>query len=135
MKRKRPDLRFGRLHSRCRAGVRTAKMRRSRRNMEKLRTMRLHVKRAKQVQCGKTGHDPVHAWRECDVMCGECEKDISHLYSSTCTWKQHDDVHMPGTWEGTCGAMWTLTKGSPSENEMKFCPRCGLYLVEDCSSA
>ena len=40
---------------------------------------------------------------------------------SVCAWEQDEE----GNWETGCGGMWTLMEGTPAENEMKFCPRCG----------
>jgi hypothetical protein len=45
--------------------------------------------------------------------------------ADTCTWTREDDVHMPDTWDGSCGAKWTFTNDGPVENDMKFCPQCG----------
>lgn len=46
-----------------------------------------------------------------------------------CEWRQDDDVFMPGTWDGACGAKWTFTEGGPVDNEMRFCPECGGHVV------
>ncbi len=42
-----------------------------------------------------------------------------------CHWRQDDDVHMPETWDGACGAKWSFIDGGPVENEMHYCPNCG----------
>ena len=42
-----------------------------------------------------------------------------------CHWSQEDDVHMPGTWDGACGAKWSFIDGGPVENEIRYCPNCG----------
>ncbi|MEK6788474.1 MAG: hypothetical protein AABY68_05945 [Pseudomonadota bacterium] len=42
-----------------------------------------------------------------------------------CAWKQDDDVHMPDTYQGACGALWTFTTGGPVENNVGFCQFCG----------
>lgn len=42
-----------------------------------------------------------------------------------CEWQEHDNVHMPGTWEGSCMVMWPFIDGGPAENEMRYCPKCG----------
>lgn len=48
----------------------------------------------------------------------------------TCTWTQHDDVHMPSTYETECGALWSFVEGGPSENKTKFCHGCGGLVCE-----
>jgi hypothetical protein len=52
------------------------------------------------------------------------------LTDEHCTWKQHDDIHMPDTWEADCGAMWTFTEGGPKDNDMHYCPQCGKPAIE-----
>lgn len=47
---------------------------------------------------------------------------------SVCRWRMEDDDS--GLWAGDCGAMWTLTGGSPEENEMAYCPQCGRKLEQ-----
>ena len=44
----------------------------------------------------------------------------------TCRWVEDSD----GPWRGDCGIEWELTEGTPVENDMKYCPRCGRSLVE-----
>jgi hypothetical protein len=42
----------------------------------------------------------------------------------TCVWCDDN-----GTWNATCGLAWELTNnGSPAENDIKFCPKCGLKI-------
>jgi hypothetical protein len=47
--------------------------------------------------------------------------------AATCDWSESGDGEY---WEGSCGVAWTLTDGTPTDNEMHFCPRCGLRLRE-----
>lgn len=48
--------------------------------------------------------------------------------SKYCDWSRADaDTDL---WEGTCGVAFCLNDGTPTENEMKFCPRCGRKLIE-----
>lgn len=49
---------------------------------------------------------------------------------SGCTWRAADDVHMPETWTGSCGALWTFTDGGLAENDMRYCPKCGGKISE-----
>jgi len=48
----------------------------------------------------------------------------------TCTWKETSDFNMGNTWSGDCDILWTMMDGTPKENEMNFCPKCGKPLVE-----
>jgi hypothetical protein len=43
---------------------------------------------------------------------------------TACGWGEEEF----GNWETDCGKCWQLTDGTPEENEMKFCPFCGLEL-------
>jgi len=47
----------------------------------------------------------------------------------TCEWKQCTSEY-DTSWEGTCGAKWTIEHGTPKENVVNFCPQCGGKLVE-----
>lgn len=46
-----------------------------------------------------------------------------------CAWTCDDDVHMPDTWDGECGAKWSFIDGGPKDNEMNYCPQCGGKVV------
>lgn len=43
-----------------------------------------------------------------------------------CTWTEDVD----GNWETTCGEIFVLEDGTPSENSMKYCCYCGASLKE-----
>ena len=43
-----------------------------------------------------------------------------------CFWTEDED----GNWETTCGNMFILIDGMPSENDMKYCCYCGCGLKE-----
>ena len=46
----------------------------------------------------------------------------------TCTWSEDED----GVWEcSACGGLWILNDGTPMENEMAYCPKCGTYIAEE----
>ena len=47
---------------------------------------------------------------------------------ATCEWTQED--WDGDTWGADCGAVWSFIDGGPVDNQMKFCPVCGLPLVE-----
>ena len=47
-----------------------------------------------------------------------------------CHWSPDSDMdNMPGTWEGSCGIVWSFIEGGPAENEVWFCPKCGEGVV------
>lgn len=49
-----------------------------------------------------------------------------------CTWSQAGDKYDPyDYWSTSCGHEFTLTEGTPKDNEMKFCCFCGKKLVEE----
>jgi hypothetical protein len=43
-----------------------------------------------------------------------------------CTWTEED-----GCWNTDCGHVFEVSKGTPAENEMKFCCFCGKLIEED----
>ena len=45
-----------------------------------------------------------------------------------CVWTEDADTE---SWDGTCGVKWCLTDGSPFENGMHYCPRCGAPLKQE----
>jgi hypothetical protein len=45
---------------------------------------------------------------------------------SQCTWTENSD----GTWETTCGNAWIFLAGTPSDNQVRWCPYCGRVLHE-----
>lgn len=47
----------------------------------------------------------------------------------TCTWTQ-DKWADYNPWSTACGGEFEITTGSPSENEMNFCPYCARRIVE-----
>ena len=40
----------------------------------------------------------------------------------TCKWEEDK---FEGGWSGSCETRWWLDYGTPKENEMNFCPKCG----------
>jgi len=46
----------------------------------------------------------------------------------TCNWEYEEHEHY--FWIGECGITWYFEEGTPSENEVNFCPKCGKKLVE-----
>ncbi len=45
-----------------------------------------------------------------------------------CVWKV-DDVE-DSAWAGDCGVLWECPSGTPVENGMNYCPRCGERLKQ-----
>lgn len=43
-----------------------------------------------------------------------------------CKWA----FEIEGFWRGDCGICWDLEDGTPKENGMNFCPRCGKRLKQ-----
>ena len=44
-----------------------------------------------------------------------------------CLWDEEPDG---GPWQTSCGHLFVLNDGGPSENDMKFCPFCGKPVEE-----
>lgn len=45
-------------------------------------------------------------------------------------WKRADDID-EGIWRcSKCDLTWILNEGTPSQNEMRYCPKCGSYMLE-----
>lgn len=49
----------------------------------------------------------------------------AELETETCEW--YED--MDGIWRGSCGITWQMETGTPTENEMAYCPKCGHPLI------
>lgn len=47
-------------------------------------------------------------------------------------WIDHTEEADAGYWEcSSCGKPWLLIEGTPAENEMNYCPRCGAKMEEE----
>ena len=46
-----------------------------------------------------------------------------------CTWTHDDDE---GSWDAECGERWSITEGTPEENNFRFCPGCGRQVKTIC---
>lgn len=44
-----------------------------------------------------------------------------------CTWTENDD----GAYETGCGGIFVIMEGTPTENEMRYCPYCGKKILEE----
>jgi len=47
----------------------------------------------------------------------------------TCEWKQQDDWDNSANWDTSCGNIFVLMEGNPTDNSMKFCCYCGKELI------
>lgn len=47
--------------------------------------------------------------------------------NNTCEWTPWREI---GEWVASCGTNWTFDDATPTDAGMKFCPGCGLRLVE-----
>jgi len=58
-----------------------------------------------------------------DVVTVEKVAEHAQLINpTTCTWTHDDDE---GSWDAECGERWSITEGTPEENNFRFCPGCG----------
>ena len=46
-----------------------------------------------------------------------------------CTWTHDNDE---GSWDAECGERWSITEGTPEENNFRFCPGCGRQVKTIC---
>lgn len=63
-----------------------------------------------------------------DIFAGAQKSNhVAVLFASadTCAWSVDDD----GIWQGDCGIIWVFDDGTPTENEVNFCPMCGRRLA------
>ena len=63
----------------------------------------------------------------------ECHKVYNDALAGqqreTCTWTEQDDKDMPGTYESSCGEMWSFIEGGLKENRVTYCHHCGGKVV------
>lgn len=50
-----------------------------------------------------------------------------------CKWepKENYSEFTDDYWESACDHLWTLEEGTPKDNEMKYCPFCGLEIEHE----
>ena len=51
---------------------------------------------------------------------------VGKAIEDVCYWQWDVD----GFWRGSCGIPWWMETGTPKENGMNFCPRCGKRLKQ-----
>lgn len=64
----------------------------------------------------------------CDSAIAAAEAQQSKQEPEYCDWSLDDREY--NTWGGSCGIYWSLIEDSPTDNGMKFCPKCGKPLRE-----
>lgn len=47
----------------------------------------------------------------------------------TCEWRQQDVLDNSANWDTSCGNIFVLMEGNPTDNSMKFCCYCGKELI------
>lgn len=45
-------------------------------------------------------------------------------------WIQANDIDESAWRCSKCDLTWILDEGTPSQNEMRYCPKCGAYIIE-----
>lgn len=63
----------------------------------------------------------------CDAISNDTLDAALAGQPSSCNWHQEDD---DGAWHSDCGSHFTLNEGTPSENGMAYCHKCGKPLQE-----
>ena len=72
-----------------------------------------------------SGEKAVHRWRERAIT---AEVRVAELEGLRETTTYEGDKW--GNWScAKCGQVWELNEGTPSENRMDYCPRCGRRIV------
>lgn len=61
---------------------------------------------------------------QCDAAIAAVKAEAA---PAVCNWHQEDE---DGSWHSSCGAHFWLNEGTPSENDMKFCHKCGKPMAE-----
>jgi len=63
-----------------------------------------------------------------EVVVGKGSDDKLQRNENGCEYTQiGDDCN---AWQcSKCGRIWKLSEGCPKENDMKYCPRCGLSII------
>lgn len=54
--------------------------------------------------------------------------------TAVCNWR-YEESPTWDVWQGECGAMWSLNDGTPADNDMQYCPKCGRLLVAQLATA
>jgi len=52
---------------------------------------------------------------------------VEPVEDERCEWRYDEHCDM---WEGDCGIAWAMIEGTPIENDMMYCPKCGKKLLD-----
>lgn len=52
--------------------------------------------------------------------------ELENENENICEWETDED----GLSETSCGLLWECINGTPKENNMNYCPKCGSKIVE-----
>jgi hypothetical protein len=63
--------------------------------------------------------------RDKKILADERKKILAEV-KDICKWKDDGE----GNYETDCGGLFTITRGTPKENKMKYCCYCGKILKE-----
>lgn len=110
--------------------ARSALEQRTRERDEVLEEIRDERRRRDDIEASRDGWEAVAMVNGARV--NELLAELATLCASagakTCAWKQDEDAG--DLWEGSCGVAWSLPDGTPKQNRMNFCPRCGGALAK-----
>ena len=61
----------------------------------------------------------------------EAISELEAQEANSCEWHYNEGkIVNDEEWVGQCGAAWSFFDGTPKENGMDFCPKCGGKLIE-----
>jgi hypothetical protein len=73
-------------------------------------------------KCG--GHIPLGP--DASNICEDCGSGVFDTNEpAKCTWTEDDD----GNWETSCQNMYIFIEDGPKENQHKYCPYCGRWII------
>jgi len=56
----------------------------------------------------------------------DCAVNLNARHACSCGVEVCEWVNDDAMWEGSCGIAWEFPHGGPRDNDVKFCPTCGL---------
>lgn len=65
---------------------------------------------------------------EWERLSPESRHNLNMRLAYPCEWHISDEDG--SVWESTCGLLWVIIDGTPTENGMQYCPKCGKQLSE-----
>ena len=76
-----------------------------------------------------TGHIFCDLFTEHQLLAYGAAQRLAGRERETCIWTEQDDKDMPGTYESSCGEMWSFIDGGVKENRVTYCHHCGGKVV------